>query len=472
MSDQHSHTGQTWRLEHDSLGDVRVPADRYWGAQTERARHRFQIGNDPIPLELIHAIACLKRMAAQTNHQLGVLDEQRCQWISEAAREVEAGTLDGEFPLSCWQSGSGTQTNMNVNEVIANRACELAGQARGSRDVVHPNDHVNRSQSTNDVFPCAIHLAAERQQRQALLPAVHQLVEALERKAAAWDGVVKIGRTHLQDAVPLTVGQEIGGWAAQLRSAGERLEQGLLELRAIPLGGTAVGTGIGAPKGYPQAVCEQLSSCEGVQWRSDGNRFALMGSHDALVQQMARLRLLAGALHKIVNDIRLLACGPRAGLGELQLPANEPGSSIMPGKVNPTQCEAVAMATTQVMGMDQAVAVGGSAGHLQMNVYKPLLGLNLLRSGQILTDSCRSLEEHLVRGMDLDHSKVGHFRDQSLMLVTALAPVIGYDMAAKIALHAHSEGLSLREAALVLNAIEADAFDAAVNPGWMAKPHD
>ena len=472
MSDQHSHTGQTWRLEHDSLGDVRVPADCYWGAQTERARHRFQIGNDPIPLELIHAIACLKRMAAQTNHQLGVLDEQRCQWISEAAREVEAGTLDGEFPLSCWQSGSGTQTNMNVNEVIANRACELAGQARGSREVVHPNDHVNRSQSTNDVFPCAIHLAAERQQRQALLPAVHQLVEALERKAAAWDGVVKIGRTHLQDAVPLTVGQEVGGWAAQLRSAGERLEQGLLELRAIPLGGTAVGTGIGAPKGYPQAVCEQLSSCEGVQWRSDGNRFALMGSHDALVQQMARLRLLAGALHKIVNDIRLLACGPRAGLGELQLPANEPGSSIMPGKVNPTQCEAVAMATTQVMGMDQAVAIGGSAGHLQMNVYKPLLGLNLLRGGQMLIDSCRSLEEHLVRGMDLDHSKVGHFRDQSLMLVTALAPVIGYDMAAKIALHAHSEGLSLREAALVLNAIEAEAFDEAVNPGWMAKPHD
>ena len=342
MSDQHSHTGQTWRLEHDSLGDVRVPADCYWGAQTERARHRFQIGNDPIPLELIHAIACLKRMAAQTNHQLGVLDEQRCQWISEAAREVEGGKLDGEFPLSCWQSGSGTQTNMNVNEVIANRACELAGQARGSREVVHPNDHVNRSQSTNDVFPCAIHLAAERQQRQALLPAVHQLVEALERKAAAWDGVVKIGRTHLQDAVPLTVGQEVGGWAAQLRSAGERLEQGLLELRAIPLGGTAVGTGIGAPKGYPQAVCEQLSSCEGVQWRSDGNRFALMGSHDALVQQMARLRLLAGALHKIVNDIRLLACGPRAGLGELQLPANEPGSSIMPGKINPTQCQGFA----------------------------------------------------------------------------------------------------------------------------------
>ena len=268
------------------------------------------------------------------------------------------------------------------------------------------------------------------------------------------------------------MGQEVGSWAAQLRSAGERLEQGLLELRSIPLGGTAVGTGIGAPKGYPQAVCEQLSSCEGVEWRSDGNRFALMGSHDALVQQMARLRLLAGALHKIVNDIRLLACGPRAGLGELQLPANEPGSSIMPGKVNPTQCEAVAMATTQVMGMDQAVAIGGTAGHLQMNVYKPLLGLNLLRSGEMLTDSCRSLEEHLVRGMDLDHSKVGHFRDQSLMLVTALAPVIGYDMAAKIALHAHSEGLSLKQAALALEAIEAEAFDEVVNPGWMAKPHD
>ena len=472
MSDQRSHTYQSWRLEHDSLGDVPVPAERYWGAQTERARHRFQIGNDPIPLELIHAIACLKRMAAHTNHQLGVLDEQRCGWITEAAQEVERGEWDGEFPLSCWQSGSGTQTNMNVNEVIANRACELAGKPRGSREVVHPNDHVNRSQSTNDVFPCAIHLAAERQQRQALLPALRQLVNTLQSKATTWTDVVKIGRTHLQDAVPLTVGQEVGGWAAQLKSAAERLEQGLVELRSIPLGGTAVGTGLGAPKGYPEAVCQQLSACEGVEWRSDGNRFALMGSHDALVQQMARLRLLAGALHKIVNDIRLLACGPRAGLAELHLPANEPGSSIMPGKVNPTQCEAVAMATTQVMGMDQAVAIAGSGGHLQMNVYKPLLGLNLLCSGALLTDSCRSLEEHLVRGMELNHPRVEHFRDQSLMLVTALAPVIGYDVAAEIALHAHSEGLSLKEAALALNAIEAEAFDQSVNPGLMAKPHD
>ena len=305
-----------------------------------------------------------------------------------------------------------------------------------------------------------------------MLPALRQLVNTLQSKATTWTDVVKIGRTHLQDAVPLTVGQEVGGWAAQLKSAAERLEQGLVELRSIPLGGTAVGTGLGAPKGYPEAVCQQLSDCEGVEWRSDGNRFALMGSHDALVQQMARLRLLAGALHKIVNDIRLLACGPRAGLAELHLPANEPGSSIMPGKVNPTQCEAVAMATTQVMGMDQAVAIAGSGGHLQMNVYKPLLGLNLLRSGDLLTDSCRSLEEHLVRGMELNHPKVEHFRDQSLMLVTALAPVIGYDVAAEIALHAHSEGLSLKEAALALNAIEAEAFDQSVNPGLMAKPHD
>ena len=472
MADQQEVTNQTWRTEQDSLGQVMVPAERYWGAQTERARQQFRLGDDPVPRPLIHAIATLKRAAVSANASLGLVDAERCGWITTAATEVESGQLDGEFPLSSWQSGSGTQTNMNVNEVIANRACELAGLPRGSKSCVHPNDHVNRSQSTNDVFPSAIHLAAERQQRLTLLPALEKLTGALEDKASRWAEVVKIGRTHLQDAVPLTVGQELGGWAAQLSAAGDRIVDGFSELRCIPLGGTAVGTGLGAPATFADEACRLLSSWEGVTWRCDGNRFALMGSHDALVQQMARLRLLAGALHKIVNDIRLLACGPRAGLGELQLPANEPGSSIMPGKVNPTQCEAVAMATAQILGLDQAVAIAGSGGHLQMNVYKPLLGLNLLRSGQLLADCCCSLEQHLVAGLELNHAKVEHFRDQSLMLVTALAPVIGYDRAAKIALHAHDEGLSLKEAALNLDAISAEAFDAAVNPTRMARPHD
>ena len=472
MADQQEVTNQTWRTEQDSLGQVMVPAERYWGAQTERARQQFRLGDDPVPRPLIHAIATLKRAAVSANASLGLVDAERCGWITTAATEVESGQLDGEFPLSSWQSGSGTQTNMNVNEVIANRACELAGLPRGSKSCVHPNDHVNRSQSTNDVFPSAIHLAAERQQRLTLLPALQALTGALEDKASRWAEVVKIGRTHLQDAVPLTVGQELGGWAAQLSAAGDRIVDGFSELRCIPLGGTAVGTGLGAPATFADEACRLLSSWEGVTWRCDGNRFALMGSHDALVQQMARLRLLAGALHKIVNDIRLLACGPRAGLGELQLPANEPGSSIMPGKVNPTQCEAVAMATAQILGLDQAVAIAGSGGHLQMNVYKPLLGLNLLRSGQLLADCCCSLEQHLVAGLELNHAKVEHFRDQSLMLVTALAPVIGYDRAAKIALHAHGEGLSLKEAALNLDAISAEAFDAAVNPTRMARPHD
>jgi fumarate hydratase class II len=358
---------------------------------------------------------------------------------------------------------------MNVNEVIANRACELAGEPLGNKAFIHPNDHVNKGQSTNDVFPSAIHLAIEKLQRHRLLPAIQLLKESLEIKASAWADVVKIGRTHLQDAVPLTFGQEVGGWAAQLGSAAQRIEAGFEELRQIPLGGTAVGTGLGAKAGFAEAATILLTEWEGVPWNCNGNRFALMGSHDGLVQQMARLRLLAGALHKIVNDIRLLACGPRAGLAELLLPANEPGSSIMPGKVNPTQCEAVAMATTQVMGLDQAVAIGGSGGHLQMNVYKPLLALNLIRSTELLRDCCNSLRIHLVNGMELNLNKVEYFRDQSLMLVTALAPVIGYDNAAKIAQHAHTEGLSLKEAALALNAISAEAFDSNVNPTLMTK---
>ena len=460
------------RQEHDSIGAVDVPAAALWGAQTQRSLNNFAIGHQKIPAELIHALARIKQCCAAVNGRHGLLNDQQVALIERAGQAIQTGQHDDHFPLSVWQTGSGTQTNMNVNEVISNLAAQESGENLGSHRPLHPNDHINRSQSTNDVFPAAIHVAAALQLQQELLPELKRLIASLDAKAAAWQDIIKIGRTHLQDAVPLRLSDEVSAWRDRLSDGVHWLTTAHQDLLALPLGGTAVGSGLNTPDRFAHEVCAELASRTGSTFQPAKNLFAVMAGHDALVQSMAQLRRLAVTLLTIANDIRLLACGPRAGLGELLLPANEPGSSIMPGKVNPTQCEAVAMATTQVMGMDQAVAIGGSAGHLQMNVYKPLLGLNLLRSGQLLTDSCRSLEEHLVRGMDLDHSKVGHFRDQSLMLVTALAPVIGYDMAAKIALHAHSEGLSLKQAALALEAIEAEAFDEAVNPGWMAKPHD
>ena len=458
------------RLETDSLGPVTVAAQHYWGAQTQRAIRSFAIGPDRMPMEIIHALGRIKKAAAISNAQLDVLDQQRCGWIVAACDEVLAGRFDDHFPLGVWQSGSGTQTNMNVNEVIANRASELGGGQRGQKRPVHPNDHVNRSQSTNDVFPAAIHLAAGDSVQQQLLPGLTELIAALSAKAAQWTDVVKIGRTHLQDAVPLTVAQEVGGWAAQLQDAERRLRDSLAGLQALPLGGTAVGTGLGAPTGFGELVCEHLRQWSGQNWHVAPNRFAVMGCHDALVDLMDRIGQLAMGLHKIVNDIRLLASGPRAGFGELRLPANEPGSSIMPGKVNPTQCEAVAMATVQVLGQSNAVTMAGCGGHLQMNVYKPLLGFNLLRATALLGDCCRSLRVHLVEGLEVDGHHIGALRDRSLMLVTALAPEIGYDAAARVALHAHAHQLGLRDAALTLGVITAERFDQVVNPQAMAHP--
>ena len=458
------------RLETDSLGPVTVEARHYWGAQTQRAIRSFAIGPDRMPMEIVHALGRIKKAAALGNAQLGVLDEQRCGWIVAACDEVLAGRFDDHFPLGVWQSGSGTQTNMNVNEVIANRASELGGGQRGRKRPVHPNDHVNRSQSTNDVFPSAVHLAAGDSVQQ-LLPSLTELITALSTKAAQWTDVVKIGRTHLQDAVPLTVAQEMGGWAAQLQDAERRLCDSLTGLQPLPLGGTAVGTGLGAPAGFGELVCEHLRRWSGQNWHVAPDRFAVMGCHDALVDLMDRGGQLAMGLHKIVNDIRLLASGPRAGFGELRLPANEPGSSIMPGKVNPTQCEAVAMATVQVLGQSSAVTMAGCGGHLQMNVYKPLLGFNVLRAMALLRDCCRSLRVHLVEGLELDGQHISALRDRSLMLVTALAPEIGYDAAARVALHAHAHQIGLRDAALTLGVITAERFDQVVNPHAMAHPH-
>ncbi len=459
------------RLETDSLGPVAVPNQHYWGAQTQRAISSFAIGTDSMPIQIIQALGQIKKAAALSNAQLGVLDEQRCSWIVAACDELLEGHFDDQFPLSVWQSGSGTQTNMNVNEVIANRASELGGGQRGHKQPVHPNDHVNRSQSTNDVFPAAMHLAAAQMVEHQLLPSLMELIAALVHKAGQWTDVVKIGRTHLQDAVPLTVAQEMGGWAAQLQEGERRLRESLMGLYPLPLGGTAVGTGLGAPSGFGELVCEHLRQWHGQHWHVAPNRFAVMGSHDALVDLMDRSGQLAMALHKIVNDIRLLASGPRAGFGELRLPANEPGSSIMPGKVNPTQCEAVAMATVQVLGQSSAVTMAGCGGHLQMNVYKPLLAFNSLCSMALLRDCCRSLRIHLVEGLDLDHEHIGTLRDRSLMLVTALAPEIGYDAAAYVALHAHGHQLSLRDAALTLGVITAERFDQVVDPHAMAMTH-
>ena len=458
------------RLETDSLGPVAVPADCLWGAQTQRASSCFAIGEERMPLEIVHAVAWIKKAAALSNVQLGCLDQPRSGWIVAAVDELLAGRFDDQFPLHVWQSGSGTQSNMNVNEVVANRACELGGGQRGSKQPVHPNDHVNLSQSTNDVFPTALHLAAGTLLAGELLPALEQLTGGLAEKAEAWAGVVKIGRTHLQDAVPLTLGQEVGGWAAQLQAADRRLRDSLTGLLPLPIGGTAVGTGLGAPPGFGRLVCEHLGRWTQQPWQVARNRFSLMAGHDPLVDTMDRLQLLAMALHRIVNDVRLLGSGPRAGLGELRLPANEPGSSIMPGKVNPTQCEAVAMATVQVMGAAQAVTMAGCGGHLQMNVYKPLLGYNLVRSLKLLRDCCRSLQTHLVAGLEINLERITALRDRSLMLVTALVPTIGYDAAARVALHAHAEELSLREAALALGVIDAERFDQLTDPYPMAHP--
>jgi fumarate hydratase, class II len=458
------------RPERDSLGEVAVPAHRYWGAQTQRALTFFDIGEDLIPPEVIQALALLKKAAALANLELGKLPADKAQLIVQAAEEVAAGKLNGNFPVHVWISGSGTPSNMNVNEVIANRAIELAGGVLGSKDPIHPNDHVNMSQSTNDVFPAAMYVAAATAIQARLLPRVRKLREALNDKAQRWAELVKIGRTHLMDAVPLTLGQEFSGYVACLDDNLERLRTVLPGLYRLPLGGTAVGTGFHAPKGFGDLAVKHLADLTGLPLMPAPNKFALLQAHDALVMASAALKTLAVSLYRIANDIRLLASGPRAGLNELHLPANEPGSSIMPGKINPTQCEALAMVAVQVMGYDAAVTLAGAGGYLELNVYKPLLIFNVMQSIRILADSCRNFTDFLVAVLKPNYEQIDAYLHRSLMLVTALSSALGYDQAAQIAHLAKDEGLTLKEAALKLGFLSAEDFDRLVDPYKMAYP--
>jgi fumarate hydratase class II len=459
------------RTETDSLGEVEVPADRYWGAGTQRSLMHFSIGTDRMPIAVVHALAVVKKAAALVNCELGVLPQLQSDLIVRVADEIIAGDLDEEFPLHVWMTGSGTQANINVNEVVSNRANEIAGGARGSKQPVHPNDHVNLSQSSNDAFPTAIHIAVARALREQLAPKVRKLRDALDAKANAWDDIVKLGRTHLQDAVPMTLGQELSGYVGMLDDGLERIDFGFRGLLPLAIGGTAVGTGLNAPAGFAAASAQQIASLTGLPFVSAPNKFAVMGAHDALVMASGVLRTLAVSLYKIADDIRLLACGPRAGLQELELPANEPGSSIMPGKLNPTQCEALTMVATQVLGLDAAVGFAGAGGSLEMNVYKPLLAFNLLQSARMLSDGCNNFSDFLVDGMRPNREQIDRHLRSSLMLVTALVPALGYDRAAEVARHAFDSGSTLKDAALELGYVDEDEFDRIVDPVAMARPH-
>ena len=460
----------TTRTETDSMGPIEVPADRYWGAQTARSLVHFPIGDDRMPRPVIRAIGILKEAAARTNAELGKLDEPLADLIVRAAREVTAGELDDHFPLRVWQTGSGTQTNMNANEVIANRAIELAGGTLGSKTPVHPNDHVNMSQSSNDTFPTAMHIAAAEQLRHVLLPSVRALRDALDAKAEVFADIVKIGRTHLMDAVPLTLGQEFSGYVAQLDAGLRRIESSLDDLYEMALGGTAVGTGLNTHPEFGRRSADHIAAITGLPFVTAPNKFAVLAAHDALVQASASLRTLAVSLTKIADDIRWLGSGPRSGLAELVLPPNEPGSSIMPGKVNPTQCEAMIMVCIQVMGNDTAVAVAGSRGNLELNVCKPVIIHNVLHSIVLLSDACRTFREFAVEGLEPDRAQIRRHLENSLMLVTALNPLIGYDKAAEVAKKAHVERCTLREAAVALGYLTAEEFDRAVRPEDMVHP--
>jgi fumarate hydratase, class II len=460
----------TMRVETDSMGRIEVRADRYWGAQTERSLHHFAIANDRMPLAVVRALALLKKAAALVNQELGLIDEHRAGLIVRAADEIVAGKLDDHFPLSVWQTGSGTQTNMNVNEVIANRAIELAGGKLGSKDPIHPNDHVNMSQSSNDTFPTAMHVAAAVELTGRLVPSVRRLRDALDAKAREFDDIVKIGRTHLQDAVPLTLGQEFSGYVAQLDASIARIEAAVPGLYALAIGGTAVGTGLNAPPGFGDAAAAKLAVLTGLPFTSARNKFAALAAHDDLVMASGALRTLAGALMKIANDLRWLGSGPRSGLGELSLPENEPGSSIMPGKVNPTQAEAVTMVAVQVMGNDTAIAVAGSQGNFELNVFKPVIIFNVLHSVDLLTDACARFREFCVEGIEANRARIAELVAGSLMLVTALAPHIGYDRAAEIAKKAHASGLTLRDAAVASGYVTAEQYDRWVRPADMVRP--
>lgn len=455
------------RTETDSMGPVQVPADRLWGAQTQRSLAHFAISGERMPPELIRALAQVKRACARVNVRLAGLDAARAQAIVAAADEVIAGRHDGEFPLVVWQTGSGTQTNMNLNEVLANRASVLLGGSPGAGRLVHPNDDVNRSQSSNDVFPSAMHLAAVEGILHRLLPALAGLRGTLEAKAQAFDGIVKIGRTHLQDATPLTLGQEFSGWASQLAQAERHLRDALPHLCELALGGTAVGTGLNAPAGFAEAVAAELASDTGLPLVTAPNKFEALAACDALVHAHGALKGLAASLMKIANDVRWLASGPRSGLGEISIPANEPGSSIMPGKVNPTQCEALTMLCAQVMGNDVAVGLGGASGQFELNVFRPMVAHNVLQSLRLLADGMASFDVHCARGIEPRTERMAELLARSLMLVTALAPHIGYDRAAEIAKKAHQENTGLREAALALGHVTAQDFDRWVDPGQM-----
>jgi fumarate hydratase class II len=463
--------GKTSRIESDSMGEVEVPEDCLWGAQTQRSLKYFAIGSDLMPMEVIRALAMVKKSAALTNHALGILSQEKAALIARAAQEVIEGKLDEHFPLRVWMTGSGTQANMNVNEVIANRAIQITGGEVGSRHPIHPNDHVNISQSTNDVFPTAMHIATVLALKNRLTPQVRGLRAALDEKAGEWKEIVKIGRTHLQDAVPLTLGQELSAYVVMLNDNLKRIESILPELYNLAVGGTAVGTGLNAPQGFAEGVTKQIAEITGMPFTSAPNKFAVMGAHDAIVMASGVLRTLACSLYKIANDIRLLASGPCCGLHELVLPSNEPGSSIMPGKVNPTQCEAMAMVAVQVMGYDSAVGFAGASGYLEMNVYKPMMIFNVLQSIDIISDSCKSFTDYLVRGLKVNEKQIDRFLTSSPMLVTALSPVIGYDKASEIAHLAMEKEISLKKACLELGYVSSEEFDRIVDTYRMAHPH-
>jgi len=458
---------KTSRLESDSMGSIAVPAEAYWGAQTERAIHHFRIGSEKMPAEIIRAFGILKKGAARVNERLGILPADKAALIIQAAAEVIAGSLNSHFPLAVWQTGSGTQTNMNVNEVIANRAIELAGGVLGSKNPVHPNDHVNMSQSSNDTFPTAMHIAAAAALQERLMPAVAAVRGKITALSTEFAAVVKIGRTHLQDAVPLTVGQEMSGWASLLERDLLRLENGLDGLLDLALGGTAVGTGLNAPAGFGDLAAAEIATLTGLPFRSHPNKFAALSAHDELLFAHGAVNTLAASLMKIANDVRWLASGPRCGLGELVIPENEPGSSIMPGKVNPTQCEALTMVAVQVHGNNAVISFACSQGNFELNVFKPVIIHNFIQSVNLLADACRSFKEHLLDGLAIDRERIAGHLANSLMLVTALTPRLGYDRAAQIAHCAHHEGLTLREATLKLGLLSGEEFDLLVRPEKM-----
>ena len=459
------------RKETDSLGVVEVPADKLWGAETQRSLEYFSIGKELIPREMVTAYAILKKAAAIANHEGKRLGDQQYKLIVQVCDEILAGEHQDMFPLHVWMTGSGTQFNMNVNEVISNRCCQLAGTPLGSKTPVHPNDHVNMAQSSNDSFPSAMYIAAAVNVNQRLIPAIAALRDAINEKAEAWNDIVKIGRTHMQDATPLTLGEEWSGYVGMLTDDLERIESALRGTYRLALGGTAVGTGLNSAPGFAEAAASQIATLTGLPFVSAPNKFAVQGAHDALVQLSGTLRTVAVSLYKIANDIRLMSCGPRAGFAELSIPANEPGSSIMPGKVNPTQCEALTMIAVQVMANDVAVGFGGAGGYLEMNVYKPLMISSITQSIAILADGCTNFRKFLIEGTKPNLKKIKEYVDRSLMLVTALSPVIGYDKASKIAHYALDNDLTLKAAALKLGFVTEDEFDRIVDPRKMVKPY-